>query len=470
MTGRISEDADAGALGGTELIPIVSGGVNKTSTPNRIATYLASFAQALANKSIDAANNTISNLAVSTFAAGVVDTDGTLAANSDTRIASQKAVKAYADTLIGANDAMVFKGVVDCSTNPNYPAADRGHTYKVSVAGKIGGASGINVEIGDTLICTTDGTASGTQAAVGASWTIIQANIDGAVTGPASSTSGNLATFNGTGGKVIQDSGVPISSLRLALTAARTYYVRTDGSDSNNGLANTAGGAFLTIQKAIDTVCAIDMGIYQVTIQVAAGTYTGQINFNNWVGSLRPIIQGDTVTPSNVVINVTGSDAIVNDAALPWQIQGFRVKTTTSGWVLRARNGGKIYFQNLDFAASADIQIAAQGAATIKALGNYSISGSPGGNGIHVYAADGAFVDVSGIGVTLTGTPAWSSNGMAFATRNGTLSANGITFTGSATGTRYGVTLNGVLYTAGGGASYFPGDAAGSTATGGQYA
>ncbi len=111
-----------------------------------------------------------------------LDTDVTLAANSDTKIATQKAVKAYADGLIAANDAMVFKGVIDCSANPNYPAADRGWTYRVSVAGKIGGASGPNVEAGDILLCLTDSTASGDHATVGANWSIIQVNIDGAVT------------------------------------------------------------------------------------------------------------------------------------------------------------------------------------------------------------------------------------------------------------------------------------------------
>lgn len=80
---------------------------------------------------------------------------------------------------LGLGDAMIYKGVIDCSTNPDYPAADRGDTYKVSVAGKIGGASGINVEVGDTLICSTDATASGSQAGVGASWGIIQQNVDG---------------------------------------------------------------------------------------------------------------------------------------------------------------------------------------------------------------------------------------------------------------------------------------------------
>jgi hypothetical protein len=94
------------------------------------------------------------------FAANIADTDVTLAANSNSRFATQAAVKAYADGLFASNDAMLFKGVIDCSANPNYPAADAGHFYKISVAGKIGGASGINVQVGDSIICAVDGTAS----------------------------------------------------------------------------------------------------------------------------------------------------------------------------------------------------------------------------------------------------------------------------------------------------------------------
>lgn len=100
---------------------------------------------------------------------------------SDTTIPSQKAIKAYVDALLAANDAFVVKGSIDCSANPNYPAADAGHVYRVSVAGLIGGGSGAVVQAGDTLTCYVDSSASGTQAAVGANWTITQVNIDGAL-------------------------------------------------------------------------------------------------------------------------------------------------------------------------------------------------------------------------------------------------------------------------------------------------
>jgi len=67
----------------------------------------------------------------------------------------------------------------------------------------------------------------------------------------------------------------------------------------------------------------------------------------------------------------------------------------------------------------------------------------------------------------VTGTPNFVGS-FANASRNGTLQAIGVTYSGSATGARYVASGNGVIYT-GGGASYFPGNAAGSTSTGGQY-
>lgn len=65
---------------------------------------------------------------------------------------------------------------IDCSGNPNYPLSKKGDTLLVSVAGKIGGASGDTVEVGDEVKCIAD-SAAGTKAAVGANFTIINKNI-----------------------------------------------------------------------------------------------------------------------------------------------------------------------------------------------------------------------------------------------------------------------------------------------------
>jgi hypothetical protein len=117
------------------------------------------------------------------------------------------ATKGYVDTAV--TGLLDYKGVIDCSANPNYPAALVGDFYVVSVAGKIGGASGVAVEPGDSIICKVDN-AGGTQASVGADFNIIEGNLNGAVIGPSSSTDNAVTRFDGTTGKIIQNSTVTI--------------------------------------------------------------------------------------------------------------------------------------------------------------------------------------------------------------------------------------------------------------------
>jgi hypothetical protein len=90
MTGKISEDPDR-VVDGTEKFAAAVGGSNFGVIGSSIATYLATLAQTITNKTINAASNTISNLTTSMFAANAVDVDSAFAANSDTRLPSQKA-------------------------------------------------------------------------------------------------------------------------------------------------------------------------------------------------------------------------------------------------------------------------------------------------------------------------------------------------------------------------------------------
>jgi hypothetical protein len=73
-----------------------------------------------------------------------------------------------------------YKGGTDASGNPNYPAASKGDAYSVTVAGKVGGASGKSVDVGDTYIATADN-AGGNEATVGASWIVLEHNLVGAL-------------------------------------------------------------------------------------------------------------------------------------------------------------------------------------------------------------------------------------------------------------------------------------------------
>jgi hypothetical protein len=120
----------------------------------------------------------VRQIAFGTAAALASDTDGTLAANSDTRVATQKATKTYVDNAV--TGLLDFKGATNCSGNPNYPAASKGDAYVVSTAGKIGGASGTAVDIGD-VYCASADNAGGTQASVGSSWFVLEHNLVGAL-------------------------------------------------------------------------------------------------------------------------------------------------------------------------------------------------------------------------------------------------------------------------------------------------
>jgi hypothetical protein len=82
--------------------------------------------------------------------------------------------------LSGVTGGLGVPGDLNCSTNPNYPSATAGDNYYVTVAGKIGGASGVDVEVGDLIVAKSNN-AGGTQAAVGSSWFVLEKNLTGAL-------------------------------------------------------------------------------------------------------------------------------------------------------------------------------------------------------------------------------------------------------------------------------------------------
>lgn len=95
---------------------------------------------------------------------------------------TQIATTAFVQTAVASavTGLLELKGATDCSANPNYPAGSVGDLYYVTVAGRIGGASGKLVDVGDAYICRIDN-AGGTEASVGASWFVLEKNLAGAL-------------------------------------------------------------------------------------------------------------------------------------------------------------------------------------------------------------------------------------------------------------------------------------------------
>ena len=93
---------------------------------------------------------------------------------SGTTSSNAAVTKSYVDNLV--TSGLKFLGTIDCSVNPDYPAAVEGDAYVAQPGGLIGGVSGTAVNQGDWIVCIADN-AGGDEATVGASWSIVETNV-----------------------------------------------------------------------------------------------------------------------------------------------------------------------------------------------------------------------------------------------------------------------------------------------------
>ena len=108
--GALSIDLDSESLtftGGTGIDTSGSGNAVTFAIDSTVATLTGS--QTLTNKTIDVDNNTLSNIEVDNLKAGVLDTDLSTVSASDDTLASAKAIKAYVDSQVTAQD-LDFQG------------------------------------------------------------------------------------------------------------------------------------------------------------------------------------------------------------------------------------------------------------------------------------------------------------------------------------------------------------------------
>ena len=252
--------------------------------------------------------------------------------------------------------ALILRGVFDCSANPDYLAGDQGDFYVVSVAGKIGGASGIDVDVGDTLLCLVDGSAAGDQATVGMNWTIGQGNIDGAVTGPASAVNADFAQFDGTTGKVIKDGGLSLdvdgtlatnSDARLpsqkavktyvdsvaqgldvkpSVKAASTASLTHSGAQTIDGVSCVAGDRVLDKNNSSPALNGIWI--------VASGSWTRAADMDSWseVPGAFCFVEQGTVNGNTGWTCTSDQGGTLETTAITWtQFSGAGTYTAGSG-------------------------------------------------------------------------------------------------------------------------------------------
>lgn len=273
--------------------------------------------------------------------------------------------------------------------------------------------------------------------------------------------------------------------IRRLLRESLTVWVRTDGSDSNDGGANNASRAFATIQGAWNYIASrFDSGGQSITIALGnPGIYDG-FRAQSFAGNVN--IQGDISPSDNYVIRCQDGSAtpeVITSAISALTITNCVLSFTYSGaasseWILGARGGGQITTVGCRFRMNSNRSRLVMNDVDSKCI--ISIRGATQIQGAFMC---GYFARVLGAGVFLGGVSAAPAviNLAAGQTYNsyfcgcslgGVSDWSACTFTGSSNpvAVRYFVALNGVINTSGQGANFFPGTVAGVVQTGGQYA
>lgn len=262
---------------------------------------------------------------------------GFLTLHADPTSAMHAVTKQYADGLIAAADAMVYKGTLNggvTKADSTYtPAANAGWTYRVATAGWINDQP---VEVGDLIICNTDNTpaASTTNLTnttdVAHKWNIIQVNVDKAVYyGDSLILDGAVALFSGGSGKVkaalptgsttqpiYLNNGIPTA---IQYTANRLYYSASkDSFEATNHYASTtkvainstsAPGSALHVNGTTTTTDSITVTMANTAgpkVSVSNGTYHTDL-FIDTYGTNHGIY--------DAIANNRGTSGVTNQAA-----------------------------------------------------------------------------------------------------------------------------------------------------------
>ena len=219
---------------------------------------------------------------------------GTVTLPADPTQNMEAATKQYVDRLVsGLNDFTV--GVVDSSTP--LPATDYkvGQTFRVAEAGTYAGQE---CEVGDLIIVISDYADSQKDS----DFLVVQANVDGAVTGPDASTDANIVVFDGITGKKIKDSSVTIASVSDAIAKAHEHTNKTilDSFTSTQSQIETAYK-----QYADEKVAALGDVVTNEELTTALEDYYTKTDVD---GLLTPI-----TTNLNTKVSTTELNAKIGD-------------------------------------------------------------------------------------------------------------------------------------------------------------
>lgn len=266
----------------------------------------------------------------------------------------------------------------------------------------------------------------------------------------------------------------PSSGGREVLTANRIYYVRTDGSDSNDGLTNTSGGAFQTAQKAIDVANgSIDNAGFDVIIIFASGTYSSsQILLKSLLSGGTLKLVGDTTTPSNCIINIINlnnfSPAIVAATNGNFEINGFAIQCTGGNLYTKGISssipGSIVTVKKINVDTTISRVFASNHGALLQLYDTVSLAS--GSYEFTLEAFNGRFVTGNSFTLVASGGTVNFTSANIYGTAASTFVLFALSSTGTFTGKKYNLNLNSTGYNF----NFYtiPGNVSGTLSTGSQ--
>lgn len=171
---------------------------------------------------------------------------------------TQATTKAYVDKVAAEVAASAIAPGVVSGTQPLPASHKAGQMFRVAAAGTY---AGYTCEQGDLILCVADG-----ETVAGADFIVLQANIDGAVTGCASSTDSNIAVFNGATGKVIKDSGITLESLNDTISKTHVH----ENKDVIDSYSSTQAELVTALEATMDEKIEENNGDYLTEEEVTA--------------------------------------------------------------------------------------------------------------------------------------------------------------------------------------------------------